>query len=119
MDLIKTNRTIPRALGGAVLNRARFSVESGFSQNSNAEGLAGLTYSAFKFDSTQLDATLLTFPGLSDRGRFRLTFDAGVKLDLVGDLYWNASPFWHFDSRPPANTPRNDFGLSTTVGWSF
>ena len=101
------------------MNREKFNTESGFSHNSNVEGLAGLNYSAFEFDSTELEATLLVFPSLSDSGRVRMTFDAGVKLDLVGDLYWNASPFWHFDSRPPANTPRNDFGLSTTVGWSF
>ena len=119
IDVTKTNRSIIRVLGGAVLNREKFNIESGFSRSSNGEGLAGFQYSTFRFDSTELEAKLLVFPSLSDRGRVRMTFDASVKLDLVGDLYWHSGPFWHFDSRPPADTPRYDFGISSTLGWSF
>ena len=102
-----------------MLNNERFSPVSGRTVANNTEGLIALEYSTFRFDSTAFDTTFVVFPSLSEGGRFRMTLNTSLKLDLVGDLYWKFSFFDNFDSRPPAATPNNDFGVSSTVGWSF
>ena len=42
------------------------------------------------------------------------------ELELFKDLYWQLSLFESFDSDPPsALSSRNDFGITTSFGWSF
>ena len=119
VQLLQTNRSRFLTSGGVVLNNERFSPVSGRTVANNTEGLIALEYSTFRFDSTAFDTTFVVFPSLSEGGRFRMTLNTSLKLDLVGDLYWKFSFFDNFDSRPPAATPNNDFGVSSTVGWSF
>ncbi len=47
-----------------------------------------------------------------------MNLDTSLKLDLVGDLYWNFSFFENYDSSPPADTPKNDFGVTSSIGHS-
>jgi len=117
---INTNRNTLSALGGAVWNREQFTPESGrVPVRNNGEALFGLEYSTFRFDSSEFVSTLMVFPSLTDAGRLRLNLDMSIYWDIVGDLYWRVSAFENFDSRPPAATPRNDFGVTTSIGWSF
>lgn len=38
----------------------------------------------------------------------------------MGDFTWNVSLFESYDSRPPVEgTQQNDFGINSTLGWSF
>ena len=78
-----------------------------------------IDYSTFRFDSNEVNATLVVFPSMTDAGRVRLIVDVGVYWDIVGDLYLRTSVFNNLDTRPPAGTPRNDFGVSNSIGWSF
>ena len=43
----------------------------------------------------------------------------GLNLDLIGDLYWNVSLYGNFDNKPPVNVSGSDYGVNTTIGWSF
>ncbi len=117
---IKTNRTRLTSLGGVVLNREQFSTESASEPPKiNSEALGSLEFSMYRFDSTEFTTRFAVFPSLTTAGRVRMNLDTSLKLDLIGDLYWNFSFFDNFDSSPPAATPRNDFGVTTSVGWSF
>ena len=117
---IKSNRTIFATSLGLVGTRERFSPDSGSPpQSTNLEGLVALEFSTFRFDSTEFTTTFVLFPSLSRAGRIRANLDSMLKLDLIGDLYWNVTFYQNFDSAPPANTPKNDFGVTTGVGWSF
>ena len=107
-------------LGGAAFSRELYSPGTGRDpEQNNAEGLIMAYFEMFRFDSTEITTRVRFFPSMSVPGRMRLDFDLSFKLDLIGDLYWNLS-FWNnFDSHPPVDVPRNDFGGSTTIGWSF
>lgn len=59
------------------------------------------------------------YPSMTDGGRYRIDFSTNLYLDLWGDLYLRFTFYDNFDSRPPSDTPRNDFGATTSVGWSF
>ena len=115
--LVRRPHATVAAVGGVVLNQERFfDQESG---TTSAELALGTRANWYQFDSTEFQTQLLVYPSVSDAGRYRIVFDTSVYLDLWGDLYVRFNLFDNFDSRPPANTPRNDFGGSTTLGWSF
>jgi len=63
---------------------------------------------------------LFVLPSLTDGGRVRLELNSKYSRELVGDFTWNVSLFESYDSRPPVeDTQRNDFGINSTLGWSF
>ena len=115
--MIATTSTTWGVFGGVVLNRETFANEA--SGRSNTEVLVGTNASWYQFDSTEIRSHLQVYPSVTEGGRYRVDFDTSAYLDVWGDLYLRLGFFDNFDSRPPIDAPRNDFGVSTTVGWSF
>ena len=75
----------------------------------------------FTFDgrATNLDLDLLTFIALNSNSRFRLELNTSFKSDIVGDLYWSVNAFESYNSEPPGDRKKSDFGVSATLGWTF
>jgi len=42
-----------------------------------------------------------------------------VRHDIFGNMYWAFNIHEKFDSDPPDDSPRSDFGLSLSLGWTF
>jgi hypothetical protein len=117
---IYTNRNYLIGWAGVAFTNEKFSeAVNGQDRFNSAEGALGLTYSTFRFDSTEWINTLWVYPSLTDRGRVRSSFDSSLYLDLVGDLYFRLAVYHSYDSRPPTDTPKSDYGVTTSVGWSF
>lgn len=107
-------------MAGIVYTNEKYSPEGGKPGRFSAmEAALGASYQLLSFDSTELRSTFWVYPSLTDAGRVRASTDISVFLDLIGDLYWRIGFFNNFDSRPPLNTLRNDFGFTTSVGWKF
>jgi hypothetical protein len=115
--MIATTSTTWGVFGGVVLNRESFANEA--SGRSNTEVVVGTNASWYQFDSTEIRSQVHVYPSMSEGGRYRVDIDTSAYLDVWGDLYFRLGFFDNFDSRPPIDAPRNDFGVSTTVGWSF
>ena len=122
----QSNRAELSWSAGLVGTNERFSlvdtVASADTTRSNLEGLLGLTWSVFRFDSPKLDfsTSLMAHPSLSDLGRVRTDFSLRLKYELVKDFFVGLSFSDNFDSRPPdPNATRNDFVTSFTIGWSY
>jgi hypothetical protein len=117
---IYTNRNYLIGTFGAVYTKEKFSEPfNGASHFNSAEGALGIKHSSFRFDSTEWINTLWVYPSMTDGGRLRSTFDSSLYLDLVGDLYFRLGFYHNYDSRPPTDTPKIDYGGTTSVGWSF
>ncbi len=117
--LIRGYRMRLGLLGGAVFTREQFIAKQ---EQSNVEGLAALRFDYFRFSGKEADisTTLVFYPSMSDRGRFRIDLTSRVHYEIVNDFYFSVNLFDNFDSRPPTvDTERNDFGISTTVGYKF
>ena len=117
--LINSNRAQLSAAAGVAVNDER-GVDVDSAQN--VEALLGFNYSYYTYDRprTNLDIALQYYPSLTDTGRHRLQFDAGVKREIWKDLFISLNMYNTFDSRPPnpdANT--NDVGIVTSIGWSY
>jgi hypothetical protein len=118
--LVQTDRTRFVVFGGAVVSRERYTPESGLEPlSTSAEALLGADFSNFRFKLFDLTSRLLFYPSLSTPGRFRLGSESNVSWEFLRNLYWNLRIYENFDSKPPVNAPRNDFGVTTSVGWKF
>ena len=69
--------------------------------------------------STDLSSRLAVSPILDDAGRWQISFTARVKHELLSLLYLTVGITEYYDSSPPADANRNDFSLTTSIGWTF
>jgi putative salt-induced outer membrane protein YdiY len=116
--LIRTNHNILAWLGGVVSSHENFE-SSGQPANQNVEALLGLQYQMFRFARYSLQSQLLSYPGLTDAGRIRITTKTTFTMKLVNNFHVDFSFLDNFDSSPPFNTKRNELGVSNTLGWTF
>jgi putative salt-induced outer membrane protein YdiY len=113
-----TNSNLSWLAGVAFINES-FDTNAGRPSDQNAEALVGLQYSLIRFNFGSFNSQLLTFPGLTDTGRVRLTTNNSLTINLRNNFHF-AFTFWdNFDSRPPATAKRNELGVSSGIGWSF
>ena len=118
-NLIQSNRVALRLTGGLVTTREKY-----FSTDSTAtgfEGLVGLTFNAFRYDYPKLDASFTSqaYPSFSTAGRVRLQNDLRISYELVKDFMLTVTLFDAYDSKPPADVSKNDFGTTLAITWSF
>jgi hypothetical protein len=83
------------------------------------EGLAALSFRMYRFKTVGVDAKLLVYPSISTPGRVRLSAAPNLQFELVRNLNWSFQLYENFDSRPPVNAARSDFGMTTSLGWKF
>jgi hypothetical protein len=117
--LINSNRAQLSFGGGIVFNdEAGVDVE----RVQNVEALLLLQTSFYTYDrpKTNLDLSLQYYPSLSNTGRHRLELDAGVKRELLKDLFVALNIYNSYDNRPPnPAADRNDVGIVASIGWTY
>jgi len=118
--VVQTNRSNITLLGGAAFSREKYQDRTDY--DTNAELVAGIGLETFRFDSPELDlgASFVVLPNLLTKGRYRLQANGKARIEVFRDLYWSLTVYETFDSDPPSETSRkNDFGITTSIGWSF
>lgn len=117
--LLQTNRTNISLMAGLSGLREKFT-DTDFL--TSAEVVTGFLFDTYRFNTPEIQITtsFLALPSISKTARVRLQFDAKARLELIKDFFWQVSVFETFDSNPPSETAqRSDFGLTTSLGWSF
>lgn len=106
-------------LAGVAYIHESFGTTAGNPTGQSMEGVVGLEYSYVRFNFGEFNSQVLTFPGLTDTGRVRVTTNNSLTIKLRNNFHL-AFTFWdNFDSRPPATAKKNELGTSTGIGWSF
>jgi hypothetical protein len=59
------------------------------------------------------------FPSLTDAGRVRFELNTTLKLRVAKRLDWNLGYYLDFDSRPPQDLPKSDYGATSGLSWRF
>jgi hypothetical protein len=106
-------------LGGIVYIHESFDTSAGQPSGQNMEAVVGLQYNSVRFNLGEFNSQVLTFPGLTDAGRVRLTTNNSLTIKLRNNFHLAFTLWDNFDSRPPVTAKRNELGMSTGVGWSF
>jgi putative salt-induced outer membrane protein YdiY len=118
--LVRTDNTALVALGGAVYTHESYVPQLGTEPvRNNVESLVGLTFSTFRFKTLNINSQALVFPSVSDPGRLRLSSQSNLRIELLRNFYWNFQLYENYDTRPPIDAPKNDLGITTSVGWTF
>jgi len=118
--LVQTDRTALTVLAGGAYNHESYVPQPGTEPvRNNAETLLGVTFSTFRFKTLNLNSQTLLFPSLSDPGRLRISSQSYLRIELIRNFYWNFQLYENYDTRPPINAPKNDLGLTTSLGWTF
>lgn len=129
-------RTSVRGLAGRYLrqtNQSRIAVYGGVSLNreeiaglptsqDSVEAFAALNMEWFRFDSPQLDVTteFQLLPSLTENGRVRTEADIDLRWEIVSGLFWGLTIYHSFDNQPPGiGATNSDYGIISSLGWSF
>lgn len=116
--LTQTNRSLWSATAGiAVTDEQR----AGDSSQNDVEGYLDTRYEFFLYDTpeTSLNTAVTLFPGITDSGRLRANLTFYIKRELISDLFLELRVYGSFDNRQPDEAERSDYGLVTSVGYSF
>jgi putative salt-induced outer membrane protein YdiY len=106
-------------VGGIAYIHESFDTSAGRPSGQSMEGVVGLQYTSVRFNLGEFNSQLLTFPGLTDSGRVRLTTNNTITIKLRNNFHLAFTLWDNFDSRPPATAKKNELGISSGVGWSF
>ena len=85
----------------------------------SAEAFGGLDLDVFDVGALDLRSTFIVFPSVSQWGRVRFDFDIDTSWEIIDDFFFRVGYFHNFDSDPLNQGEKNDFGLTTSVGWSL
>ncbi len=106
--------------GGLMVSREN--VRGSTTDKDTLEAFGIVTWDWFRLDTPELDfsTSLQVIPNLTDTGRVRAEWDIDFKWEMIDDLFWQLNIYNSFDSDPVAEgAERNDYGISTSVGWDF
>jgi hypothetical protein len=115
----RTNRTIFQGfVGMAALEEQFVGEEDG---RLGIEGLLSLNFELFQFADPEIDLTArgTSYLGLSEWGRIRTDLDLNVSWEIVNDLDLGFRGFLQSDNKPGAEARNIDYGLTTTIGYSW
>lgn len=101
-----------------------FSEENSVGSSSTSgiiEGLLKAYYSIFKFGDREVDSDieLVFYPGITESGRYRTQINAEIRREIAKNLYLEFSGYFSHDNEPPSGDEKSDFGVVTSLGWSF
>jgi putative salt-induced outer membrane protein YdiY len=118
--LVQTDRTALTLLGGAAFSHESYVPQPGTEPiRNNVESLFGITFSTFRFKTLNLNSQTFLFPSLTDPGRLILSSQSNLRIELVRNFYWSLQLYENHDTRPPINAPKNDLGVTASLGWTF
>jgi hypothetical protein len=69
--------------------------------------------------STDVSSRLVISPILDDSGRWQISFTSSLSRELVSSLYLSIGITEIYDSRPPTEANKNDFSITSSLGWNF
>lgn len=69
--------------------------------------------------STDVSSRLAISPILNDSGRWRISFTASLRRELLSHLYLDLGVSEIYDSKPPTDVNKNDFAFTSSLGWTF
>ena len=86
----------------------------------NAEGNIGIKYLHRNNEPTSdISFTTDIYPLLEDLSNFRSNSNLSLRKELIDDLFFDLSFFYNYLSNPPAGAEKDDYGVITSIGYSF
>jgi Protein of unknown function, DUF481 len=119
-DVSRTNSIRFNVMGGLLANQEKTIIAATTSEN--LEAFLSAQFKWFKYRSPKIDITsgLEVFPSVTNIGRVRLEYDLAAKYELIKDFFLNVQFYENYDSQPSKDaSPLNDWGIITSIGFTF
>lgn len=115
--LIKNNRSRWALSGGLAASKELRSDRN----KAQLEGQLVTDYSYYFFTPTKTDlnVSLVLYPGITRSERLRGNFDTKLRWEIVSDLTWDLTYYYTWDNQPPEGAASSDTGITTSLGYTF
>ncbi len=120
--LVKSQDTELSILGGFTFTNEQFRREPDDLEDptrSSGEGLAAIEWATKLWNRIELTNKMAILPNLTETGRYRIEYDSTVRVPVLRRLSYSLTFFDRFDSDPPSDVKRNDYGLVSAFGVAF
>ncbi len=120
-EFVRTDRSAFQVFTGLDYSHEQYLPDAGRdTKNKNSlESLVGAKYSTFRFKTLDVSWDGTMYPSITDAPRVRFSTGGSLKIELIKDLYWNFRIYENYDTHPPVNAPKSDFGITTSLGYRF
>ena len=116
--LVQTNTKQFSITGGLVATRESFIGDD--ESTTQAEGRLQIRYLTRHLDpDSSLSFTTNIFPLLKDFSQYRAETDISLKREFVNDLFFEVLLYHSYVSEPPTGAESGDYGITTSLGYSF
>ena len=83
------------------------------------EGFFGTELNLFDLEDLNLFVKFLTYPGLTEKGRWRYDGNLKIKYDLPLDFYIKLEGSVNYDNQPSEAGSKYDYVVQTGIGWEW
>ncbi|MGB5481536.1 MAG: DUF481 domain-containing protein [Eudoraea sp.] len=115
--IVNTNKMYWGVLTGLSYNNEQFSNDA--QDRSSLEGIIGTELNMFDIKDLSIITRLITYPSLSESGRWRVDWNFDMKYDLPLDFYVKTGITLNYDNQPTAGASDSDYYWKLAFGWEW
>lgn len=115
--IVNTNKMYWGVLTGLSYNNEQFSNDA--QDRSSLEGIIGTELNMFDIEDLSIITRLITYPSLSESGRWRVDWNFDMKYDLPLDFYVKTGITLNYDNQPTAGASDSDYYWKLAFGWEW
>jgi len=115
--IVNTNKMYWGVLTGLSYNNEQFSSDA--EDRSSVEGILGTELNMFDAKDLSIITRLLTYPSLSENGRWRVDWNFDLKYDLPLDFYAITGITLNYDNQPTPGASDSDYYWKLAFGWEW
>ena len=117
--LTDTNTHRTAFMGGLVA--ARENERDATESDTSVEAAVGVVLDWFRYDDPELDVstTFVVYERLSDESRTRGNLDVDLRWELISGFLWGFNICYTFNTQPIGEASSSDYGVVSSIGWSF
>jgi|CXWL01.1.fsa_nt_gi putative salt-induced outer membrane protein YdiY len=117
--LVQSNRTLWSVTGGLAVVNEQLAGES--KGDTNLDAFFNTDFEFFTYDTpkTTLTTSFTVYPRLTGDGGVRSNLEFSLSRELIKDLFVELSLYDSWDSDPPEDGTANDYGIVTSLGFTF
>jgi len=115
--IVNTNKMYWGVLTGLSYNNEQFSSDA--EDRSSVEGILGTELNMFDAKDLSIITRLLTYPSLSENGRWRVDWNFDLKYDLPLDFYAITGITLNYDNQPTTGASDSDYYWKLAFGWEW
>jgi hypothetical protein len=101
------------------INRNHENYSDDTPDNKSWEGYFGTELNLFDTGDLNLFAKIMAYPGITEKGRWRLDSSLNIKYDLPLDFYVKLGGSINYDNRPSIDASEFDYVSTFGIGWEW